>query len=398
MRALLIVLLLAGASPVWAKPSVAVHVEGPGSDDVRARLVSALSDEADVRDADVSGGMDAAALRESGAAAGVDAVVAAQVTRSKPKKKKQKPKTTVRVLVVDVASGEVLLDEADPPDVDIASSMSRVTVKPSVVATPEPEERETPRDEEPAPRDVVPVTLQTGRIAPMFAATVAMEVGGRRFAYNDALTSNLRGYQVAGVPLASVAVQLFPFGGKKGALRDVGFDVSYQRALYLSSATPEGMNVDSTWSRLEAVALWRLRARKTTGPLVTLGGGFGLHDFTFDEGTGIDDELPNVSYSYLRVGAGLIFPSGRWSFGVDAAWMPVLGGGDLMERFPQATAQGVDVRAIAVIKLARQWDLRIGLDYMRYFYDMKPEPGDQYVAGGALDEFFVLQAGVTYAR
>jgi hypothetical protein len=224
-----------------------------------------------------------------------------------------------------------------------------------------------------------------------------MELGGRRFAYNDALTANLRGYQVPGVPLAQIDVALFPFGGK-GTLRDLGFDVTYERSLYLESQTPEGMAVDGTWSRLEAVALWRMRARKTTGPIVTLGGGFGMHEFSFAEGSGIDDELPTVSYTYLRAGAGLLFPSGRWAFGVDGAWLPVLSGGDLMDRFPNATAQGVDVRATATIRLGRRWEARFALDYARYFYDMNPEPGDRYVAGGALDEFFVVSAGVTYAR
>ena len=43
-------------------------------------------------------------------------------------------------------------------------------------------------------------------------------------------------------------------------------------------------------------------------------------------------------------------------------------------------------------------ELRLQLEYTRYYYTMNPEVGDPYVAGGALDEFFGSQITVSYVR
>ena len=39
---------------------------------------------------------------------------------------------------------------------------------------------------------------------------------------------------------------------------------------------------------------------------------------------------------------------------------------------------------------------RIVFDYERYFYAFQPIPGDAYVAGGALDQFFGVRLAVAY--
>jgi hypothetical protein len=56
------------------------------------------------------------------------------------------------------------------------------------------------------------------------------------------------------------------------------------------------------------------------------------------------------------------------------------------------------VRAASSVTLGRGFEARLWLDYARWFYDMNPEPGDAYVAGGALDEMLTVLVGVAYAR
>ena len=48
------------------------------------------------------------------------------------------------------------------------------------------------------------------------------------------------------------------------------------------------------------------------------------------------------------------------------------------------------------MSLVRGWEARLVGDYERYFYSFKPEPGDEYVAGGALDQFYGGRLAVAY--
>ena len=42
------------------------------------------------------------------------------------------------------------------------------------------------------------------------------------------------------------------------------------------------------------------------------------------------------------------------------------------------------------------WEGRLVGDYERYFYSFGPTPGDAYVAGGALDQFFGGRLAIAY--
>src|SRR5688572_8240881 len=110
--------------------------------------------------------------------------------------------------------------------------------------------------------------------APSLTAAVAMEAGGRRFAYNDALTANLRGYQVPLVPLAAVDLAWYPTFA-----RGAGLTVRYERAFALESQTSDGASVPTTWDRLDAGARMRFRTRRS-GPVLALAAGYGRHAFT----------------------------------------------------------------------------------------------------------------------
>jgi hypothetical protein len=42
------------------------------------------------------------------------------------------------------------------------------------------------------------------------------------------------------------------------------------------------------------------------------------------------------------------------------------------------------------------FETRAGVEYTRFFSTFKPEPGDSYVAGGALDQYLALRVGIAY--
>ena len=67
-------------------------------------------------------------------------------------------------------------------------------------------------------------------------------------------------------------------------------------------------------------------------------------------------------------------------------WLVVGGAGELTERyFPRAIIQAVDASMGAVFPLSSSLEVRATLGARRYFHDMRVEPGDPFLLGGALD-------------
>ena len=64
---------------------------------------------------------------------------------------------------------------------------------------------------------------------------------------------------------------------------------------------------------------------------------------------------------------------------------------------PGATVGGVDATLGIALPFARAFEGRLSATYTRYFYTFHPIPGDAFVAGGALDEFFGITLGGVYA-
>ena len=73
-----------------------------------------------------------------------------------------------------------------------------------------------------------------------------------------------------------------------------------------------------------------------------------------------------------------------------------LDAGAVHDRFRGATVGGVDATLGLALPFARAFEGRLGATYTRYFYTFHPTPGDAFVAGGALDEFFGITLGGAY--
>jgi hypothetical protein len=225
---------------------------------------------------------------------------------------------------------------------------------------------------------------------------VGGEWGLRSFEYNDGLTANLRNYQLSGAPLGVVDGGIYPFAasGKPPPL-DVGVIASYGRAFGLQSQTSNGSAYDTDWERL-AVGV---RARQKTGavdsPVVDVDVAYGEEKFTFSQSVVAD--APSVDYQFLRCGAGLRVPIGRFAIRAGGAYLAVLSAGGLGGRFPQASVAGIDALLGASMTLTSGLEARVFATYRRFFYSMNPTPGDAYVAGGGLDQLAGLQGSLAYA-
>jgi hypothetical protein len=140
----------------------------------------------------------------------------------------------------------------------------------------------------------------------------------------------------------------------------------------------------------------RARAAKLGRVTVAAHGGYGGDDFIFDGSTAVAGALPSVAYRFVRGGIDARIPVGPLSFMADVAYLGVLSTGPYADLFPHAQVGGIDASAGVGLALSRSFELSLGVRYTRFFYDLRPVPGDAYVAGGTLDEMARLWTGLAW--
>jgi hypothetical protein len=231
----------------------------------------------------------------------------------------------------------------------------------------------------------------------LFDVEVGGDVVGRRFDYRDGISENLRSYSVAPAAMASMAADVFPFAGASGILRDVGLTGSYGRSLFLKSALPGGNDLSSAETAYSFGLRVRIRPWGDGAALLGASYEYAGQSFVFDSaGPPIDTQVPSVDYRANRIAIDTRIPLGRLAFLASAGFRAVLSAGDVASRFRESSADGVDGTLGVSVTVASGWEARLIGDYERYFYAFQPMPGDGYVAGGALDQFFGGRLAVAY--
>ena len=123
---------------------------------------------------------------------------------------------------------------------------------------------------------------------------------------------------------------------------------------------------------------------------VGLVGGYGREVFELEVPAGAAPLLPGVRYDYLRAGLDARFMLGSW-LGLRArgAYRHIVSSGDIgsAEWFPRSAVGGVDAGLGVIFPIAAGLEGQLGFELRRYFYALRPEPGDPHVAGGALDQY-----------
>jgi uncharacterized protein YbjQ (UPF0145 family) len=411
----------------WAAgKAIAVHVEGNDAESVRSAVLGIVPERLRVVDSATFTSALAregqrgsfgptltqarqrdkalARIRKAAVATSADAVVTIRVKKSGP------GGLVVMVLLVDQIPGDLTVDEdvTLPSGSDARKAALRKVLeshleqlagpKPdAAVVAPIPGAVET--KVAPPPEDEKPAREKNQVSTALVVASVAFEVGGRRFAYSDPITSNTRDYDVFGAPMPSAALELYPAAGTSiPFLRDLGLTGSFSRAVGISSATKTGTKLDTTWMRIGGGLRARFRPGSNDGPVIGLSGGINFTTFNVEApGTNLADSAPDVTYASLRGGLDARIPFWRMALLLDAGYDGPLSAGKLYDRFTGSTVGGVDFGAGLAILIAGGFEARLTGHYTRYFYSFDPVPGDPYVAGGALDELLGLGIGVAYA-
>jgi hypothetical protein len=225
--------------------------------------------------------------------------------------------------------------------------------------------------------------------------SAGLEGGMRHFAYNEGLSTNLRPYQLNAAPLFAFDASLYPLTSSGIVpLSDIGIVGGYARAFAVQSAATDASSIGTNWQRYYVGGHVRIRTAKSPRAVVLgVTGAYGGESFTFDSSA---STYPSVSYQFVSAEADVRVPIGRFAVTGGGGYLFVLSAGDVSERFPQSSVGGIDANLGGAFTIIPGLEARLNVSYRRFFYSMNPVPGDSYVAGGALDEFWGLSGSLAY--
>jgi len=122
--------------------------------------------------------------------------------------------------------------------------------------------------------------------------------------------------------------------------------------------------------------------------------------FTFNGADRASLALLDTVYHYVRAGAGMhlaISDAAGVSFGGGYRDITNGAGPQMAHFFPRLTVAGADADLVGRYALNEMVELRVGVEWRRYWYAMHSQPGDQIVAGGAIDQSFAFTARIAVA-
>jgi len=231
--------------------------------------------------------------------------------------------------------------------------------------------------------------------------SASVDLGNRRFRYNDEVGSRLRPYQLPLAPMLSFGLEAYPLATSDlPVLRDLGFRGRLSRAFAVDSSTPDdGAKIETNWTRFGGDIRERLlipgRHSLEFGAFV----GMDANYFMMSSKSSVSALLPSARTLAVRFGLDArALLVGRFSVLVDVAYLAVTTPGAIFERFRDPSMAGVDGDLGCSFSLIPGLEARLNGRYTRYFASFKPIVGDAIVAGGALDEQLQVGMGVRYAH
>lgn len=408
--------------------SIAVRIEGDGGESIEAAIQAIVPETLTVADPETF----QKALKKAGVKVPLGKAISDERQRDKvlPKirkalkaakleaaifglMRKSGSKKEVYVIFVDQVAGDLAIDEAitlrgseadylrsiDAALGPVLREIAPAETKPQKIEKeeppPPPPKEEDKEEEEPAGARA---KNQVGTA--LLVADLGLEFGGRWFSYNEPITANLRPYDMFGAPLIVIGAELYPFAGTGTSfIKDLGLTVGYARALGLSSAVegaPE--SISTTYQRFHVGLRGRMRfGQGAKAMILGLGGGLRLQQFSFGDAPLIQEELPDVSYTIIRLGADFRAPVGPVALLAGFDFFLPLSRGPIYDRFNEASALGIALGGGVAIPITGGLEARVQLEYARFGASFKPREGDTHIAGGALDQFLGLRFGAAYA-
>lgn len=220
---------------------------------------------------------------------------------------------------------------------------------------------------------------------------VGMQMFSRNFYYHDDIFGELPPYYLLLAPALAIELQWFPMAHftKKGFLRHIGLHGHFAYAVGLGTRSPDGTDFPTT-AMSYGIGLWgRIPVSTITFDLAVSFSGR-MFENNPPPNTPSTAVVPGVHYQQLRFGGGVRWSVNRYfEIGAEGAYLLPFSTGQIATDgfFPKLTAGGFDVGARIRITPIKWLHIIIGAQLVHYFYSMNSEPGDQRVAGGAIDQY-----------
>ncbi|MEP7052449.1 MAG: hypothetical protein ABJB12_18930 [Pseudomonadota bacterium] len=229
---------------------------------------------------------------------------------------------------------------------------------------------------------------------------VSMDVASRHFTYSDPLGRVLAPYQLSIAPMASFGLEAYPLASTNvPVLRDVGFRGRLSHAFGLGSKTPDGAKIATNWTRFGGELVARLLFPGPHALELDVLAGADASYFNMSTASQVAAVLPAARTVSVRLGLdGKLLVAGRFSLLLGGAYLAVTSPGAIYGQFRGSHVAGVDGDLGAALGLLPGFEALLTGRYTRYFASFKPNVGDSYVAGGALDQQLQFGLGVRYAH
>jgi len=281
-------------------------------------------------------------------------------------------------------------------------------------------------DEAPPPKkrpklkmEETPPAEEAAPAAPSGLPWLDIEVGGgglvdRTLTFNQNVTINGKGTQFLNYKLPAGGIVtghavIYPFDPLVGgALGNLGIEGEIQQGFAIST-TVRNMSGSTSFGSVVHDFAGGLRYRFPFGTLndVYLSVTAGEDAFTFTGGTTMFPRatffVPDTIYRYVRPGLGLHLAltdaivlrlAGGYRYVFNGAG-PMLSGNP-NGYFPHLTVAGADAELVGGYRLTDTFEIRVGFEYRRYWFNMHSTPTDNNFAGGLVDQSFAITGGVAF--
>jgi hypothetical protein len=240
--------------------------------------------------------------------------------------------------------------------------------------------------------------IAAGRI--QVAVALSAGVAGRHFSYSDPIGNRLAPYTLGAAPMASFELEAYPAASSGiPVLRDLGLRGRVSRAFAFDSNTPQGVTLETSWTRFGGELRQRFLLPSSHPLEIGVFAGADASYFGMKAKAAVPALLPASRNVALRFGFdGRLLLGWRLSLLLGGAYLAVTSRGEIYEHFRSPRVAGVDSDGGFAVALGSGLEARLIGRYTRYFAKFKPQLGNRYVAGGALDELWQAGLGVRYAH
>jgi hypothetical protein len=313
----------------------------------------------------------------------------------------------------DVGRGHVPSGAKKPSKTGAAEPEEEENTEAGEAEPPKPKENESaagggtseetapsPTKKEEAPKEPSTPSVPSGR--PWLDFELGMGGLNRNLTFSQNVTPGLLAYKLGVGPIAVANVVIYPLDPLVGGvLGNIGLEIAIQQGFAISSTlTSNGMSTSFPSVVHDYAGGARYRIPFAADDDVYLSATAGEDAFTFTGRSATNVlESPDTIYHYVRPGLGLhLAIAGGLSVALGGGYRVVLNHGGPQfhssQFFPRSNVAGADAELELRYALSPRFQVRAGLEWRRYWFALNTQPGDTFVAQGAVDQSFAFTARI----